>query len=148
MHRRPVLLVVIMMMGLMVFGGAGHADNQFEKTKRSAVHGDATSQFLLGFIYYYGEGVPLDYQEALKWFLKSARQGNIGAQFLLGVMYFNGNGTAVDHSEAVKWYLKSAEQGHSDAQYYLANLYYAGERCSFELPGSHEMVPEISRTGA
>ena len=41
-----------------------------------AVQGDATAQFMLGSMYYNGQGVPQDYVRAHMWFNLSAAQGN------------------------------------------------------------------------
>lgn len=38
-------------------------------------------------MYKFGEGVPQDYVEAVKWFRMAAEQGYAGAQHNLGVMY-------------------------------------------------------------
>ena len=37
-------------------------------------------------MYYNGEGVPQDYQEAVSWFRLAAEQGDASAQFNLGVI--------------------------------------------------------------
>jgi len=42
--------------------------------------GDANAQHNLGIMYRFGEGVPQNYAEAVKWFRKGAEQGNAGAQ--------------------------------------------------------------------
>ena len=39
-----------------------------------------------GLMYYNGEGVPQDYQEAVSWFRLAAEQGDASAQFNLGVI--------------------------------------------------------------
>ena len=57
-------------------------------------------------MYQNGQGVPQDYKEAVKWYLKAAEQGNAIAQNHLGVMYDQGKGVTQDYKEAAKWYLK------------------------------------------
>jgi TPR repeat protein len=66
------------------------------------------------------------YDEAVKWYQKSAEQGYAEAQFNLGLMYQNGFGVIQDDNEAVKWFRKSAEQGNADAQCYLGFMYERG----------------------
>jgi len=39
------------------------------------------STIYLGFMYANGEGVPLDYQQAMFWLSKAAEQGDVAAQF-------------------------------------------------------------------
>ena len=45
-------------------------------------------------MYYKGEGVAQDYQEAVKWYRLAAEQGDEDAQNNLAVMYQNGTGVA------------------------------------------------------
>ena len=40
-----------------------------------AEQGDAAAQAALGVIYHYGQGVPQDYAEAVRWYRKAAAQG-------------------------------------------------------------------------
>ena len=50
----------------------------------------------LGIQYLEGKGVPQDYAEAAKWFLKAAEQDFPLAQFNLGLMYVGGIGVPQD----------------------------------------------------
>jgi len=74
-----------------------------------------------------GQGVPQDYAETTKWFLKAAEQGEAVAQYNLGVMYDTGKGVPQDYAEARKWYLKAAEQGYISAQNNLGVMYEYGQ---------------------
>ncbi len=77
-------------------------------------------------MYKRGEGVPQDYQEALKWFRLAAEQGSAGDQFNLGLMYKNGFGVPQNDQEAVKWFRLAAEQGNAQAQYNLGLMFNYG----------------------
>ena len=88
--------------------------------------GRIDSQFNLGIMYYYGQGISQDYARAAKWYRKAAEQGDTDAQLNLGVMYRNGQGVLQDYAEAVKWYHKAAEQGHAPAQNNLGFMYDNG----------------------
>jgi hypothetical protein len=55
-----------------------------------AEQGDAKAQYRLGASYAYGEGVPKDYTEAVRWCRKAADQGDVDAQYVLSDMYRNG----------------------------------------------------------
>jgi len=92
-----------------------------------AEQGDVEAQYLLALNYKLGLGVPQDYVEARKWFLKAAEQGHADAQFNLGLLYNNGHGVPQDYVEARKWYLKAAEEGHASAQSNLSFLYLNGQ---------------------
>ena len=61
----------------------------------------------LGDSYYNGQGVPQDYKEAVKWYMKA---GTGNSYYRLGLCYEHGNGVTKDEKEAVKWYTKAAEQ--------------------------------------
>jgi TPR repeat protein len=77
--------------------------------------------------YSWGEGVPQDYGEAVKWYRKAAEHGNAAAQYNLGVFYDQGKGVGQYFAEAVQWYRKAAEQGYASAQNNLGVCYYAGQ---------------------
>ena len=79
--------------------------------------------FSLGLMYKNGQGVPQDYQEAVKWYRLSAEQGVREAQYNLGVMYYQGQGVPQDYKEAVRLYRLSAEQGQAEAQFNLGLMY-------------------------
>jgi TPR repeat protein len=84
--------------------------------KALAEKGDALAQNVLGERYFFGNGVPKDVNEALKWIRKSALQGESWGQYNLGVMYRDGNGVLKDNKQAFNWFLKSGEQGYARAQ--------------------------------
>ena len=100
---------------------------QIAELRTSAEKGDASAQWLLGYAYQYGDGVPEDDAAAVKWFTKAAEQGLARAQFNLGLMYGNGEGVPEDDAAAVKWYTKAAEQGDARAQFNLGVMYANGE---------------------
>ena len=84
-------------------------------------------QCSLGELYYSGEGIEQNYEEAFKWYEKAAEQGDADAQCMLGKLYYGGEGVEKNSREAFKWIEKAAEQGHADAQCSLGLLYYIGE---------------------
>jgi len=71
---------------------------------RKAEQGDVDSQFHVGVMYDNGQGVPQDYQEAIRWYLAAAEQGDAGAQNSLGVRYQRGQGVPQDYIQAHMWY--------------------------------------------
>jgi len=86
----------------------------------------ADAQYSLGIQYWYGNGVPQSYPEALRWFLKAAEQGFTDAQYRAAQMYEIGQGVAADYAQAANWYRKAAEAGVALAQYNLGTMYVAG----------------------
>ena len=78
--------------------------------KPLADQGAAWAQNNLGSMYAYGQGVPKDDAQAVKWYRLAADQGEAGAQDNLGLMYANGRGVPKDDAQAVSslgWALKS-----------------------------------------
>ena len=78
----------------------------------------AKAQYMVGTLYYSGQGVEQDYTEAVRWHTKAAERGYVDAQFNLGVMYYFGLGVKQNYAEALRWYTKAAEKGNDYAQYW------------------------------
>ena len=82
-----------------------------------AGNGDKDAQFKLGDIYINGNGVPINYGEALRWYKKAALQGHADAQYSVGLMYDKGHiGIPKNNETAYVWYKLSSEQGQEDAK--------------------------------
>ncbi len=90
-----------------------------------ANEGEPNDQFHLGVMYENGDGVPEDFNEAIKWYRSAAEQGEARAQFHLGLMCYYKN-KDVDYKEAFKWFAKAADQGHMGAQFILGEMYTHG----------------------
>ena len=91
-----------------------------------AEEGHADAQFGLGLLYANGFGVPLNDDQALKWYRLAADQGHAQAQCNLAVMHANGWGAPQSDEEAFKWYSLAAEQGVAEAQISLGQMYSGG----------------------
>lgn len=76
-----------------------------------AESGRASAQSLLGEMHLNGEGVPMDYAKALKWFRAAARQGDPASLMRLGHMYESGLGVKRDLAQAEVWYRRAAQCG-------------------------------------
>ena len=94
---------------------------------KRAEAGDADAQYNLGSCYENGNGVTVDYKEALKWYRKCAEQDNANAQCTIGFFYERGKGVTQDYKEALKWYRKSATQGNAVAQRCIGDCYFEGK---------------------
>ena len=77
--------------------------------------GSAGAQLVIGAMYDNGEGLPLDYRQAVMWYTKAAEQGNGNAQYNLGMMYANGLGAPQDWVQALKWFNLAALSGVDQA---------------------------------
>ncbi|HSR63009.1 MAG TPA: hypothetical protein VLN56_06355, partial [Gammaproteobacteria bacterium] len=94
----------------------------FDDTLSLAVEGNPGSQYELATMYYQGDGVERDLEQAFIWYRRAAQQGNSDAQFNLGNMYLLGEGTSQSDSKAKDWFEQAAAQGHGAAEENLANL--------------------------
>jgi hypothetical protein len=90
--------------------------DDLQELKNKALAGDTDAQFYLGQLYRKGEeGVPQDYQEAVKWFKKAAEHGYVGGgiQIVLATMYHEGKGgIPKDNVKAYMWLSLAASQGN------------------------------------
>ncbi|MDD5285830.1 MAG: tetratricopeptide repeat protein [Desulfuromonadaceae bacterium] len=75
-----------------------------------AERGDVRAQLNVGWMYYYGEGVPQNKAMALDWYRKAAKQGDVTSMFNLAYAYEHGDGVILDLNESRRWYGKVAEQ--------------------------------------
>ncbi len=134
---KRLVLTIAILIGLAAPAWAGFAEGvtaynrgdyatALREFRPLAEQGDAGAQFILGLMYYKGQGVPQDHAEAVKWYRKAAEQGATEAQNSLGFMYYKGRGVPQDHAEAAKWFRKAAEQGHARAQSNLGLMYIQG----------------------
>jgi TPR repeat protein len=74
-----------------------------EQLRQMANKGDPNAQNALGLHYATGDGVELNEQEAIRWFIKAAEQGNVLAQSKLGSIYYSGRGVPQDPNRAYFW---------------------------------------------
>ena len=81
-----------------------------KKLETLAERGHAESAFLLGSIYYNGDGAAVNFPLAIKWLGKAADANHAGAQFLLGLMYAEGHGVRRNLDTTVKWFDKATRK--------------------------------------
>jgi TPR repeat protein len=94
--------------------------------RSSASRHFAPAEFLLGYIYEHGRGVPVDYSKAAENYLAAAQHGDAGAENNLGGLYQYGRGFPKDINLAFKWYSASAQHGNATGQYNLGTFYHLG----------------------
>jgi len=95
--------------------------------QEKALQGDAKAEYRYGRLYENGWGRPVNYDEAAKWYRKSADQRYPKAQNSMGDLCARGLGVAQNYALAANWYRKAAEQGDAAAQTNLGNLYLQGQ---------------------
>ncbi len=104
----------------------GDYETAFKEFLPLAKDKDHRAMYALGSMYAAGHGVPMDLQEALKWFRKAAVYGRPDAQYKIGLMYDRGLGLRQDYRKALNWYGKSAKNGFGLAQYKIGQMYVVG----------------------
>ena len=110
---------------------AAPADQEFRKGL-SAYHGgrfgealqlwlplakreDAPAQAGIGFMYYRGLGVAVDYPKAAFWLRKAAQHGQPEGQMMLGTLYFYGRGVEQSYVQSYAWCDLAQDGGNADA---------------------------------
>jgi TPR repeat protein len=77
---------------------------------------NALAQYYLGMMYFKGQGVEKNYEEAGKWFRKAAENRLPQAQYKLAELYTDGEGVPRDFEFAYIWYSVGAAHKHKLSQ--------------------------------
>lgn len=88
--------------------------------------GSKDASYLLGELYYYGEGVEQNYQKAAEYYQKAADQGQAEALFSLASLYMSGRGVEENQNRAIELYEAAANLNHPDSINVLAYTYENG----------------------
>ena len=96
-----------------------------------ATQGHIGAAECIGCIYFYGQGVGVDYMRALAAYKIGAEGGNAACQHQLGTMLsMEGFGCDVDYDQALVWYEKAAAQDFPPAFAALGDMCERGQGCS------------------
>ena len=76
---------------------------------------DAPAQAGIGFMYYRGLGVAVDYPKAALWLRKAAQHGQPEGQLMLGTLYFYGRGVEQSYVWSYAWCDLAQDGGNADA---------------------------------
>lgn len=82
--------------------------------------------FLMGSAHAEGLGVPVDPEEAVRWYRRAAAHGHVLAQHNLGNAYVSGTGVPPSDSLAMVWWRKAAVQGDAIPSFRLGTMYEEG----------------------
>lgn len=94
----------------------GAFEQALEEFLPLAKGGHSEAQYVLGQMYYFGQGVPQNYTTSVEWFTRSAEGGWAAAQHDLAVMVLQGQGTKESLTQAYVWFSLAAEQNFPDAK--------------------------------
>ncbi len=90
--------------------------------RTAALKGDPAAAYEVGVRFAEGKGVPVNYDEAAKWYDRAADGGIVPAMFRLGTLYEKGLGGKKDVDAARRYYIRAAEGGNAKAMHNLAVL--------------------------
>jgi localization factor PodJL len=86
----------------------------------AAANGDASAEFQVAARFADGKGVQQNFEEAVKWFGRSASRGFALAQYRLGTLHERGLGLPKDANRARVWYERAAANDNIKAMHNLA----------------------------
>lgn len=96
--------------GMVAYDRGRYAD-ALSEFKPLAEGGHLGAEFMLGAMYFYGNGVRRDDALAAIWFHKAAIQGNASAQLAFGSLHIRGLGVRQDLVKAYMWLTVAADTG-------------------------------------
>jgi hypothetical protein len=77
-------------------------------------------------MYWRGQGIAADPEQACYWVKRTAGKGDVFAQFNYATALSKGLGVAIDLAEALTWFRRAAEAGHYLSQAQLGHCYAKG----------------------
>lgn len=93
----------------------------------------SSNGFQKGEAYRNGEGIAVNYKEAVKWYQQVADE-NSAAAFWIGIIYDEGGyGITKDAGEAFQWFIKGADMGDSNCEFMVGVNYEYGSGVSGDL---------------
>ncbi|WP_439574137.1 hypothetical protein [Phreatobacter sp.] len=109
-------------------GGGQRAGTSVPPALREAADkGDPQAAFEMGTRHLEGRGVPVNAQEAARWYQRAADAGIVPAQYRLGSLYEKGTGVLRDFERARRLYERAAEAGNGKAMHNLAVMHAQGQ---------------------
>jgi hypothetical protein len=94
---------------------------EIEEVRKAALAGNSQAAYALGLKYASGEGVGVDYHEALTWFLRAAEAGNVRATGKVASCFWAGRGAPQDYSKAYFWALLAQAAGDETGRVIVIN---------------------------
>lgn len=117
------------------------------KLQQAAADGDATAEFYLGCMYWYGHLVVKDPARAAGYYLQAAQQDIKEAEFDLAVIYDDPNSGLLNQKDAAVWYRQAAEHGMREAEYNLGIILYNGSGVKADAAEGYEWIALAANQG-
>jgi len=96
------------------------------RLRSAAAAGDGAAAYEVAVRYAEGRGVPINLEEAARWYERAASKGLTPAQFRYASLLEKGQGVKKDLAQARRLYLAAAAKGNGKAMHNLAVLYAEG----------------------
>lgn len=93
----------------------------YDDLTASALSGDAAAQNSLGEMYYYGDEIERDLEQAVFWFKEAAKQKYADAMYNLGICFINGEGIERNAATGQGFIRQAAKLGSKPAKQYVGN---------------------------
>lgn len=152
----------LLVSGLMLTATAGRADYAkgvealqagnytvaAQELADAADAGDAKAQYLMGYLYYQGQGVAQDDEKAFELFRNAADKGHVEAQTFLAFMYDAGRGVPQNKKKAFELYQASADEGDITATINLGVMYYKGDGIPQNYDKAFELLNDIEHVNS
>ncbi len=90
-------------------------------------HNEVNCLSSIAICYEFGVGVPVQKEQALRFYKKAAKAGDRCAHYHVSRMLYDGEGCSKDSSEAWKWASKGAQLGESTSYYFLGMMCLDGQ---------------------
>ena len=107
--------------GAEAYDGGRYAE-AFAEWHALARKGEVRAQIAIAGMYRFGEGRPVDFAAAARWYARAAQAGDPIAQLNYAEMLETGRGIARDLAAARMWYGRAAAQGNTWAAAQLDRL--------------------------
>ncbi len=91
----------------------------FDELSFKAQSGDADSQNELGEMYYFGDEIEQDLDQAVYWFKEAAKQKHATAMYNLGICFVNGEGVENNKTTGLGFIRQAAKLGSDAAKEYI-----------------------------
>ncbi len=98
----------------------------FRTYLKAAKRGHPGAQNRLGWMYERGEGVELDYVQAVQWHRRAAVQGHLNGMNDLAYLHRQGRGVERDFEQALYWFHQAAKRNYSYAEFNIGQMYEKG----------------------
>ena len=115
---------------------------------RPSTQGHIKAAGLTGSIYYWGQGVAVDYKRAMAAYKIAAEGGDAHCQNELGYMLQDGRGIDTpDYKQALVWLKKAAAQDHPTAVGQLGTMYGEGKGVTPSYRRARELYQRLNELG-